>query len=270
MHENAVQWRRLRHAAELKPLLDLARERLLLDAALHGDAKAATEIIECHMRLVIKIAARYQRRGLAAEDLVSEGVLGLMEALRRYDPTQNARFAGYATWWIRARVSQFALANRRAVAMPSTRNARSVARWLHRAEHRLSQTLLRPPTTEELAAELGVSPNDVGQVRAALSVPDLSLEQPSAGTPLQMRGELESPEDAVSRAEVERQRKQHIGRALGGLSAREREIVQEQYLCEDGHSLSELGERFGVSRQRLGQVLSSAREKLRAELIQVA
>lgn len=264
MREHRSEWQRLRQLAESAPILDAALERQLLEEATQGEPRATKQIVQSHMRLVLKIAARYQRGGLCADDLVSEGVLGLMEALRRFDLTRGVRFAGYASWWIRARVSQYAFANRRAVGVPSTRSARSVIRELRRAEHRLSQRFLRTPTEEELARELGVSPQDVGQVSTALSTRDLPLDQPHVAD------EAETPEQMLAQRQQDLLQRVRVQEALRLLSVRERALVNEQYLAEEGRSLAQLGQAFGVSRQRLGQVLSSARDKLKAELVNVA
>jgi RNA polymerase sigma-32 factor len=244
--------------------LDPQEERELLRAARAGNALATKRIVQSHLRLILKIAARYVRCGLSLEDLASEGTVGLLEALRRFDPAHNVRFAGYAAWWIRARISQYGLANRRLVGVPSTRNARSVLRHLQKAERSLSQRLLRSPSSVELAQEIGVSEEELGQVRVALQVSDLALDHPHGVD------QTASPEQLVLERQEAQLRREHVSLALGLLSARERTVVGEQYLVEDGRSLSELSDTFGVSRQRLSQVLCHAREKLRGELVHVA
>jgi RNA polymerase sigma-32 factor len=264
MREQRDAWRRLRQLAETVPLLDSDQERHLFALARFGDASAREQIVQSHMRLVLKIAARYQRNGLSPEDLVGEGVVGLLEALGRFDQARGVRFAGYAAWWVRARIGQYALANRRAVGVPSTRNARCVLRDCRRVEHSLSQRLLRAPSQDELAQAMGVSSAELAEVRAALQTPDISIEVPHVAD------ETDSPEQQLADRQAEFCLQREIKSALGLLSARERAIVSEQYLVEDGRSLSQLGEAFGVSRQRLGQVLSNARAKLKVELVHVA
>jgi RNA polymerase sigma-32 factor len=270
VHEHGADGRGFRVAWSDAPLLDAARERDLLIAASRGDAGAVSELVQSHTRLVMKIAARYRCSNLPWEDLLSEGVLGLLEAMRRFDLCQDARFATYAGWWIRARIGQYALANRRLVRVPSTRAARSVARGLRRTEHRLAQRLARPPTLNELATELGVSSADVAEVRTALGSSDLSLTPGEGYTAIELAAQGESPEQALARSQHERAREQCVRAALAKLSPREREVVHEQYFEEQGRSLSELGLDYGVSRQRVGQLLSNARGKLKQELVQVA
>jgi RNA polymerase sigma-32 factor len=256
--------RNLRGLVDSGPLLDADQELELVTAALAGDARARERIVRSHMRLVMKIAGRYRRGGLSSDDLIGEGVLGLLEALGRFDPRRGVRFGGYAAWWIRARVSQYALANRRAVGIPSSRSARCVLRDCRRVEQTLSQRLRRPPTQDELAQAMGVTVDELTEVRTALQVPDASLEHPS------LADQCASPEQQVLERQLESRLQRAIRDALDLLSARERTIVSEQYLLDEGRTLAQLGEAFGVSRQRLGQVLSDAREKLRFELVHVA
>lgn len=264
MNERRGPWQRLKRQAESSAVLDAAHEQQLIEAAQRDDRGAMQQLIDSHMRLVVKIAARYERAGLSPDDLVGEGVVGLIEALQRFDAARGARFGGYAAWWIRARVSQFAFAQRRAVGVPSTRNARIVIRLLAKAERSLTQRLLRAPSAEELAQEIGVPVEELGQVRAALYTHDLPIDQP-----LGVDGA--SPEQLVMEREQALAQQRQVKRALGQLSQRERALVHEHYLMEEGaRSLGQLGRELGVSRQRLGQVLSGAREKLKAELVHVA
>jgi RNA polymerase sigma-32 factor len=269
VHAHAVEGRLSKRTTE-PPLLDAGREKALLRAALQGDARAASELVESHTRLVMKIAARYRRASLSWEDLVSEGVLGLVEAMHRFDLSQDTRFAAYACWWIRARIGQYALDNRRLVRIPSTRNARSVARRLHRTEHRLSQRLTRAPSAQELAAELGVSAAEVAEVRCALGSSDLSLTPVEDQVGVQLVAESESPEQTLERRQQDLDRRRCVRQALDKLSTRERHVIREQYFEEQGQTLSQLGTAYGVSRQRVGQMLCNARGKLKQELEQVA
>jgi RNA polymerase sigma-32 factor len=270
VHERRVDGPHFKTHGTQFPLLDAARERMLLAAALQGDTAAASELVQSHARLVRKIAARYRRGNLAWEDLVSEGVLGLMEAMRRFDVAQDTRFAAYACWWIRARIGQYALTNRRLVRVPSTRSARCVTRGLQRTEHELSQRLARAPTSQELAHELGVEVDEVDEVRTALTSSDLSLTPFDGQAGMQLAAESETPEEAFERLQQEAERERRVRHAFSKLSIREQQVVREQCLEEQGRTLSELGTDYGVSRQRVGQVLQSARGKLKQALAQVA
>jgi len=268
VHDTHVDWGRYRHKAREKPLLSAELERSLLKRAQVGDQRAVHELVESHMRLVVQVASRYAREGLSAHDLVSEGVLGLMEAVRRFDLAHDARFASYSAWWVRACVRRYALANRRIVGGPSTRGARIARARLRQTERLLAQRFSRRPTRAELAEQLGVAEHDVELVEVALSSRDVSLtteEQTGAGT-LDLADETASPEQAVAEAEHQAACERSIHRALTGLSDRERAVVREQFFEEDGKSLADVGRALGVSRQRAGQILAGARDKLRARL----
>ncbi len=270
MREFELEWGRYRHAARVKPMLDPERERSLLVAAQCGDQRAVSEIVDCHMRLVVQIASRYARDGLSAHDLISEGVLGLMEAVRRFDLGHNSRFASYAAWWVRACVRRYAFANRRIVGVPSTRGARVARARLRQTERALSQQLGRSPDRAEVARALGIPEHDVELVDVALSSRDVSLSHEDGVPGFEPVDELLGPEERVAEAEHNALKEDSVASALGTLSAREAEIVREQFFEDQGKSLADLGRELGVSRQRAGQILAGAREKLRARLEAVA
>jgi len=274
VHDTDVDWGRYRHKAREKPLLSAEVERALLERAQVGDQRAVHDLVESHMRLVVQVASRYAREGLSAHDLVSEGVLGLMEAVRRFDLAHDARFASYSAWWVRACVRRYALANRRIVGGPSTRGARIARARLRQTERMLSQRYGRKPTRAELAEELGVAEHDVELVEVSLSSRDVSLTTEDAsgggGGTLDLADETVSPEQAVADAEHQSACEGSIRVALTGLSERERAVVHEQFFREDGKSLADVGRALGVSRQRAGQILAGARDKLRARLEAVA
>jgi RNA polymerase sigma-32 factor len=272
VHDTDVDWGRYRHKAREKPLLSAELERALLERAQVGDQRAVHQLVDSHMRLVVQVASRYAREGLSAHDLVSEGVLGLMEAVRRFDLAHDARFASYSAWWVRACVRRYALANRRIVGGPSTRGARIARARLRQTERMLAQRYGRRPTRGELAEQLGVAEHDVELVEASLSSRDVSLttDDPAGGGTLELSDETASPEQAVAEAEHQAACEGSIKCALTGLSERERAVVHEQFFREDGKSLADVGRALGVSRQRAGQILAGARDKLRARLEAVA
>jgi len=263
----AEDWSHHRRSAQQAPLLSAERERDLLEAAQAGGRSARDELIASHMRLVVDIASRHARAGLNAHDLIAEGIVGLLEAVTRFDLSRETRFSSYAVWWVRACVRRYALANRRIVGMPSTRGARIAQARLRGAERGLRQQLGRAPSHGELAQHLGVREDEVEAVERALSSWDVSLSQPEASDHADDRP---GPESLVADAEDEVQRQQYLRDALAGLSQREKLLLCERLSEDDGKSLSDMGKEFGVSRQRAGQILASAREKLRHSLQQVA
>jgi len=270
VRQNNVEWARYRLVAHAKPMLGSSRERELLGLAQAGDRRAANELVESHLRLVLQVAARYARDGLSVHDLVSEGTLGLMEAVRRFDLSHESRFASYAAWWVRACIRRFALANRRIVGAPSTRGARVARARLRQMERTLTQQLGRKPNYTELALALGIAENDVELVDVALSSRDVSLTVDENGAGFEPCDESDGPEQELASAEQDSVRRHSIERALHELSERERAIVREQFFEDDGQSLADLGRSLGVSRQRAGQILAGARDKLRARLECVA
>jgi len=270
VHDTDVDWGRYRHKARGKPLLSAELERTLLSRAQEGDQRAVHELVESHMRLVVQVASRYAREGLSAHDLVSEGVLGLMEAVRRFDLTHDSRFASYSTWWVRACVRSYALANRRIVGGPSTRGARVARARLRQTERALTQHLGRRPSRAEVAEQLGVAEHDVELVEVALNSRDVSLTADEHTGSLDLPDEKISPEQALAEAEHQAACQHTVQCALTGLSERERAIVREQFFEDDGRSLADVGRSMGVSRQRAGQILAGARDKLRARLEAVA
>ncbi len=267
MPHHAEDWSRYRRAAQQAPLLTAEHERRLLRAAQEGAHGAADEIIASHMRLVIDVASRHARPGLDAHDLIGEGVVGLLEAVRRFDLSHQTRFSSYAIWWIRACVRQYALANRRIVGMPTSRGARIVRAGLREIERSLTQQLGRAPLRAEIAQALHVREEDVDAVDRALSSWDVSLSQ---SEPVEPWDERPGPEALVAEAELHKLRQRSTERALATLSEREREVVCERLCEDDGKSLTDLGHELGVSRQRAGQILAGARAKLRGSLEQVA
>jgi DNA-directed RNA polymerase sigma subunit (sigma70/sigma32) len=154
--------------------------------------------------------------------------------------------------------------------VPSTRGARIARARLRGTERELTQKLGRKPTLAELAESLGVSEHDVELVDVALSSRDVSLASHDHAAPIEFADDSVGPEQEFAEAEHQRVCEHTVERALTALSERERALVREQFFEEDGKSLADLGRALGVSRQRAGQILAVARDKLRAQLVAVA
>ena len=270
MVARSSDWARYQQLARQRPMVDARREHELLRRAQRGDEGATAELVHSHMRLVVQVAFRYARDGLSAHDLIGEGVLGLMEAVRRFDLTRETRFGSYASWWVRACIRQHALANRRIVGVPSTRGARVARARLRKAERNLSQELGRRPTLGELAQAIEVAEHDVELVDVALSARDLSLTPNDEGSGFEPEDSHPGPEQAVAEAEHRATSSAWLRDALACLNARERAVVCEHLYTEDTRSLTDLGRALGVSRQRAGQIFAHACDKLRAQLVSVA
>jgi RNA polymerase sigma-32 factor len=257
---------RLRKIADTAPMLDPVTERAhleLIQSGGDGSSAAMSALIGSHLRLVLSMARRYVTRGLALDDLVSEGVVGLCEAADRFDLGRESRFSTYAMWWVRARIRAFVLKNRRVVAFPSTRNGRRVMGRSGVVGRELAAKLDRPPTTEELAKALDVTERDIEMVRAAFAGYDVSLSAPLETPWEPIASSLETPESEVARAELSEQARSLVARALCTLDERELAIIEQRHLSAEPMSLRCLGERMGLSRERVRQLEVRAKEKLR-------
>jgi RNA polymerase sigma-32 factor len=260
--DNSAEWGRYRCSTREHPFLAADEERELLSLAQRGDKAAMRRLIQSHLRLVVKLASRQQRPGLCAHDLYGEGVLGLMEAIRRFREEEGARFSTYASWWVSAYARQHALANRRIVRAPASRGARVTRAKLRCTERTLTQQLGRTPTLTEVSCALGVLEQDVLTATLAMSARDVSLTEVEGSLPYDPPDESPTPEQAVSEAE----QRARLERSVAHLDDRERVLVHEQLSSQGNPSLAEWGRRLGVSRQRASQILTGARSKLRARL----
>lgn len=258
----------LRRVARSAPMLDEETERSLLRAVRESDdSRAMSRLIESHLRLVLATAKRFHRDGVSMDDLVSEGTLGLVEAARRFDPDKGARFATYATWWVRALIRRYALANRRIVSAPSTRNGRKVMGKLRETERRLTALEGRRPTRARLAQELGVSPEEIAQVDTALSGRDVRLSSDREGCPVDLASGAASPEDEAATRELAAHTRASVAKSLERLDARERIIVERRLLSEEAETLACLGDSLGISRERVRQIEMAAKAKMRESML---
>lgn len=228
-----------------------------------------TELCETHLRLVVQIAAQYQRPWVQPDDLVGEGSVGLMEAIGRFDLSQPARLSTYAAWWIRARIRNFCNDSRSIVGLPSTRGARVARAQLANAERVLSQRLERAPTRAELAAELNVNEEDVAGVAVAYATRNTSLSDPDTAQHFEPPDPAPSPEESVAELESKSVLEASLESCLAGLAARDRMIIDAHYLREEA-SLADLGASLGISRQRVSQIMLRLRKTLERELRCVA
>jgi len=252
------------HLAVDLPMLERNPEKDLIERAQRGDRTARDRLVVSHLRLVASIARRSSRRGTSLEDAMHEGVLGLIEALERFDVERDNRFSTYASYWIRDRIARYARESRQMVRAPSTRAGRTVLRGHGRATRALESKLGRSPTREELAAHLDVEEADVAACEASLGHSDVALDAFEPGdSRSHVRWNGATPEDSYADAEVDQLEKQRIGRALASLGVRERLIVERRFLDDEETSLAELGATLGISRERARQLQEGARTKLR-------
>lgn len=261
---------RLRTTTSSDSFLDAETEReLIVRYRKKQDQAALRRLVESHMPLVYGLVARYRRRGDNADDLVSEGRLGLVEAADRFDLGRGVRFATYASWWVRAYVRRYALRNMRIVGAPSTRVGRRLVANLPTVQRKLSQRLGRDPSRDEIAEELGVGVDEVASVMTAFRARDVALDQA-----FEERWSLDEsghdPEQSLARKERQAHVAHRVTEALTGLTPRERLIVERRLLRDDRVTLASLGSVLGVSRERVRQLEKRACDKLRNALRDVA
>jgi RNA polymerase sigma-32 factor len=253
------------------PMLEPNQEYMLAKAwREHGDTDAAQQLITSHLRLVARIAMGYRGYGLPIGEVISEGNVGLMQAVKRFEPDRGFRLATYAMWWIRASIQEYILRSWSLVKMGTTAAQKKLFFNLRRAKSQL-QALeegdLRPEHVETIAKKFGVSKEDVISMNRRLGG-DASLNAP-------VRADSESGEwqdwlvdDGPDQEEqlVETQelgrRKSYLDDALATLNDRERRIFEARRLAEDPITLEELSTEFGVSRERIRQIEVRAFEKV--------
>ena len=244
----------------------------------HADAEAAQKLVTSHLRLVARIAMGYRGYGLPIGEVISEGNVGLMQAVKRFDPDRGFRLATYAMWWIRASIQEYILRSWSLVKMGTTAAQKKLFFNLRRVKGQL-QALeegdLRPDQVKAIAKRLGVPEEDVISMNRRLGG-DASLNAP-------VRADLESGEwqdwlidDAPDQEEelVERDEMDHrrafLESALTTLNDRERRIFEARRLAEDPSTLEELSTEFGVSRERIRQIEVRAFEKVQKAVQQAA
>jgi RNA polymerase sigma-32 factor len=234
-----------------------------------GDRDAAHRLVTSHLRLVAKIAMGYRGYGLPISEVVSEGNVGLMQAVKRFEPDKGFRLATYAMWWIKAAIQEYILRSWSLVKMGTTANQKKLFFNLRKAKGRISaldEGDLRPDQVKQIATKLGVTEQDVVDMNRRLGG-DASLN-----APLREEGEGEwqdwlvddsASQESVLAAEEEGQNRLAALRdALSVLNPRERRIFEARRLAEDPITLEELSSEFGVSRERVRQIEVRAFEKV--------
>ncbi len=237
----------------------------------HADSKAAHKLVTSHLRLVAKIAMGYRGYGLPIGEVISEGNVGLMQAVKRFEPEKGFRLATYAMWWIRASIQEYILRSWSLVKMGTTANQKKLFFNLRKAKSQISaleEGDLKPEHLEKIATKLGVSKHEVTEMNRRLGG-DASLN-----APLREEGEGEwqdwlvddssSQEAILVDQEESENRHQALYRALGVLNERERRIFEARRLAEDPITLEELSSEFGISRERVRQIEVRAFEKVQA------
>ena len=266
-----------RYLAEIRKFPLLAPEEEYMIAKRwkeHEDSEAARKLITSHLRLVAKIAMGYRGYGLPVSEIVAEGYVGLMQAVKRFDPERGFRLATYAMWWIRASIQEFILRSWSLVKIGTTSDQKKLFFNLRKAKNKINaieEGDLSQAHVTTLADQLGVSEREVVNMNRRLSAPDSSLNAP-------LRGDGESEwqdwladdsvdqETVMAESEEVAERRGLLDAALGELPEREREIIRARRLQDEPATLEELSHKFGISRERVRQIEVRAFDRLQRSM----
>ncbi len=257
------------------PMLDPEEEYILAKRwKEHGDVESAHKLVTSHLRLVAKIAMGYRGYGLPMNEIISEGNVGLMQAVKRFDPDRGYRLATYAMWWIRAAIQEYILRSWSLVKMGTTAAQKKLFFNLRRLKSRLDEFEegdLSPESVKEIAETLDVAEQDVIEMNRRLGGPDHSLN-----AMLRVDGDSEwqdwlvdqseSQEETVAEQEELDYRRSLLTDAMSVLNDREKHILTERRLKEPATTLEQLSGQYGISRERVRQIEVRAFEKLQKEM----
>lgn len=261
------------NAAYQLPILSAEEEqRLAYRLRDHQDLEAARQLITHHLRFVVQIARGYNGYGLALADLVQEGNIGLMKAVKRFDPTLNVRLVSFAVHWIRAEMHEFILRNWRIVKVATTKAQRKLFFNLRSKKSRLGW--LNSSEVEAVASDLGVKPSEVLEMESRLSGQDLGFDGPTdaddddtiVAPASYLVNESDDPATSLEKSDLIEHQTSKLVSGLDNLDERSRDIVEARWLREQKETLHDLAEKYGVSAERIRQLESNAMKKLQASI----
>ncbi len=245
------------------PLLSAAEEKVLANRITQGDSEARDRMVRANLRLVVNIARSYTGKGLALQDLIEEGNLGLLRAVEGFDPSMNTRFSTYASYWIKQSIKRALVNTAKTIRIPAYM-VELLAKW-RRASSKLQDELGRVPTPEEIAKSLDLPKKKLAIIKKAIRVYNSSpqTEQTETGWSLDemiMDGHSKTPDTEM----VEADDLHHVLDLLGKMDPREAAVLRMRFGLEDEEpkTLKEIGERLGLTRERVRQIESEALSKL--------
>ena len=257
-------------AASQFPMLTAEEERqLAIQLRDHNDLNAAQQLILSHLRFVAHVARSYTGYGLAVADLIQEGNIGLMKAVKRFDPEKGVRLVSFAVYWIRAEIHEFVLRNWRIVKVATTKAQRKLFFNLRSAKEKLGW--LTHDEAKSVAEDLGVTTKDVYEMESRMSGVDLGYDEPDSDdsdsyTPAPvayLEDNRFEPAKAVEGEDTSDYQHERLQNAMATLDERSQDIVSSRWLTEDKATLQELADKYQVSAERIRQLENNAMKKLR-------
>jgi RNA polymerase sigma-32 factor len=260
------------HAVNAVPMLTQERETELgRRLAQKGDLTAARDLVLSHLRLVVSVARNYMGYGLPQADLIQEGNVGLMKAVKRFDPERGVRLASFAIHWIKAEIHEYILRNWRMVKIATTKAQRKL--FFNLRSMKKSTTALTPTEITQVAETLNVKESDVIEMEQRIQGGDIAFDPlPEDGedvaSPMAfMADPTEGPAETYEREQSESLATEGLSRALQKLDERSRRIIQARWLADgDTKTLHELADEFGVSAERIRQIEAKAMQKMKKEM----
>lgn len=264
----------LSQVRKIQPLTAEREFELAVKLTDTGDVEAAHELVVSHLPFVVKIAFQYRHYMLPVQDLVQEGTIGLMKAVKRFDPHKGFRLVSFAIWWIKAYIKNFILRSWNLVKLGTTQAQRKLFfRVGAIGEH--NDEASRSSKIEELATELKVKTDEVIEMEARVKARDWSLNETFGAdndlSPIELlEDDSANQETLLIEEETERELSEVTEKALKKLDSRERFIVTKRFMDENPWTLQRLGDHFGTSRERMRQIEKRALKKLRSEFLTLA
>jgi len=262
-----------RYLAEIRRFALLSREeehRLAVDYKEYGNVEAAYKLVTANLRLVVMIAREYQKAFKNLLDLIQEGNMGLMEAVKNFDPYRGVRFPSYAVWWIRAYMIRHIMNDWRMVKIGTTQAQRKLFFNLQKEKEKLEAEGLTPGP-KLLAQRLNVKEDEVVEMEQRLASRDLSVDMPMGddeeATLLHfLPDQKESPEEQIAETQYQQLLREKMEQFAGALKDKELVIFRERLLNEEPLTLREIGEKYDISRERVRQIEERVKRKLKAFL----
>ena len=260
------------HAVNAIPMLSVEREvELGRRLRSESDVSAARDLVVSHLRLVVSVARNYMGYGLPQADLIQEGNVGLMKAVRRFDPERGVRLASFAIHWIKAEIHEYILRNWRLVKVATTKAQRKL--FFNLRSMKATSATLTPDQVRDMATTLNVKESDVVEMEQRLQGHDLTLDpspedgEERVGPIAFLADAAEGPAEQVERVQTEKLESEGLAGALASLDPRSRRIVEARWLAQgEPSTLHELAAEFGVSAERIRQIEAKALTKMKSTL----